>query len=190
MLIYQIFLAPDPITIQRYNLEIAADQAMQDGNYQAALEKLLAAQNISPNDGSILVQLGIIEEKLGDSAKSMEYFGSAQQAIGNPEQYFLFRGETRLKIGDFAGARLEALQVVKINSESAEGHFLLARSCTLLNRPNEAIEAFQTASELANKQGKQELNASIRVTMAMYMQNVLQAVPTIPPEGGSPTKTP
>lgn len=185
VIIYQNFLAPDPSVTKRYSLEMDADQALIEGDYAKALDSINQAVELNPQDPSMLNLRGVLYDRLGQQDKAMVEFGRAENILMNREQFLLSRASAWMKVGEFADALKDAQDTIRENPNSAEGYFYFGKVNELTQNYNQAIDAYTLASQLADQQGKVELNATIRVSMAMFMQNIPMFQPT---KTISPTK--
>ncbi len=171
-IVYQTFLAPDPSVTRRYSLEMDAEQALVGGDYATALISINQAVELNPQDTSMLTLRGVVYDRLGQPDQAMADFDTVENILEDREQFLLSRAGAWMKVGEFQNALQDTQDAIRENPNSAEGYFYFGKANELMQNYNKAIDAYTLASQLADQQGKVELNATIRVTMAMLMQNI------------------
>jgi len=68
--------------------------------------------------------------------------------------------------------------VIKYDPKSAEGYFYLGKSQELLGDQTDALNNYNQAFNLADSQGKTELAATIKISLAMMLQSMNSQLPT------------
>ncbi len=81
--LYQMFLAPDPVTRERLRHQQSAESLALDGDLVGALSEVERALVLAPADPSLLVLKGSIQQGLGQLAGSAETFVVAEATIGD-----------------------------------------------------------------------------------------------------------
>lgn len=178
VILYQKFLAPDPIVAKKYILQLDADQSLIRGGFQEALAFINQVIALDPDDAGTLILRGVIYSKLGEIEKGLSDFLTAEKILSNREKFLLLRSESWLKVGEAENALKDAQEIIAINPISAEGYYFLGRAFEKLNQYVKAEESYNQASILADQQGKNELNAAIRVSLAMMIQSLPESIPT------------
>jgi cytochrome c-type biogenesis protein CcmH/NrfG len=168
--LYQRFLAPDPATRERIRHEQAAENLLLEGDSAAALAEVAQALAVAPNDPSLLVLQGGLQQQMGQEAAAEESFAATQRILGDRKTFLLTRGQAYLLLGQSAMALADAQAVVAMDPESAAGYMLLGGAYERMENYQEAILAYQQASKLADAQGNYQLAATARVNMATLMQ--------------------
>lgn len=179
---YQRFLAPDPIVSAKYSHQMNAEQALMLNEPERALVEVNQALVLGGEDPELIVLRGVIESVLGQTAQSTADFALAETKMADRETFLLMRSEVWMRAGLPDKGLQDAAEVVQNNPSSAQGFFYIGRANELMKNYKVAIDAYNQASLLAEAQGKTELNATIRVVMAMLIQSV-------PPQFG-PTPQP
>jgi tetratricopeptide (TPR) repeat protein len=179
VILYNQFFAPDPIVAKRYSLELDADQSMASGDFAKALESVDQALAIVPQDNEMLILRGVLNNRLGKAADAETDFSHAEGILNNRELFLLLRTEAWIKTGALPEGLKDVQTCIRDYPESAQGYYYYGRINELDNNYNKAIDAYNRASALAEKQGKMELNATIRMTMAMLMQSMPVAQPAL-----------
>ncbi len=177
--VYDNFLKPDAAVTGKYTHQMNADQYLAQGDLTKALVEINQALDYAPSDADLFVMRGVIQTKLGNIGQANNDFNRAETALGDQVSFLLLRAQSWLTVGDYQSSLADSKKVIREDPASAEGYFYLGRANELLQNYGEAIDAYETASKLAETQGKAELNASIRISLAMLMQTIPQLVPTL-----------
>jgi tetratricopeptide (TPR) repeat protein len=170
--LYQRFLAPDPATRERIRHEQAAENLLLEGDSAAALTEVEQALAVAPSDPSLLVLQGGLQQQMGQESAAEESFAAAQKILGDRKTFLLTRGQAYLLLGQPAMALADGQAVVVMDPESAIGYMLLGGAHEQMEDYQEAILAYQQASNLADAQGNYQLAATARVNMATLMQRL------------------
>ncbi len=168
---YDNFLKPDPAVTGKYTHQMNAEQFLSSGDYTKALDEINLALGFYPTDPGLLVMRGVIQTRLGNNELASADFNSAETTLGNHVDFLLLRTQSWLSAGDLQNSLADAQEIIREDPTSAEGYFYLGRVNEVLRNYSEAINAYETASKLADSQGKSELNATIRISLAMLMQS-------------------
>ena len=166
LLLYNLFLAPDPATRARYRLEQEAESALADGNPAIALERVNEALDYAPNHVDLLILKGVVLQELGRAEDAEEAFSTVRQEVESEETFLLSRSQTYLRTGKSEPALTDAEAAIEVNETSAYGYYLRGTALSGLNRPVEALESLEKASQLAEAQGNTELQGMARVQIA------------------------
>ncbi len=176
---YQHFLAPSPATQAAYLYESDIETSLTSGDLNGALTQVNQGLAIAPNDVTLLILKGITQNKLRQTADGTQTFAQAEKLVGNQESFLLQRALIYIRAGDYQSAMGDTQAIIAIDPQSAEGYFYEGMSYQNLNDSLNAYNSFDTAQKLADSQGKTELVATIRVDMALLLQNMgVPAVPT------------
>jgi tetratricopeptide (TPR) repeat protein len=188
--VYQRFLAPDKITQQKYDSISNAQQSMATGDYASALNSINLALSGSPNDTDLMIYKGVLLTKLGQQSEADKVFAEAEKILNNHEALLATRTLDYLQAGDPKSAKASAQELIATNPKSAEGYFYLAKSEELLGEQTAALDTYNQAFTLADTQGKSELAATIKISMAMMMQtmNSQFQLPTVVTTPTAPAK--
>jgi tetratricopeptide (TPR) repeat protein len=184
-LVYRFYLMPDPKVSGLYTHQMNAEQLLGQKDYAKALSETNLALSFSPDDSTLLVMRGVLEQKLGMTEVSGADFAAAEEKAGTHEKFLLTRAQIYIEANDANSAIADAQAAIQVNPNSAEGYFFLGHAFELLQNNQQAIQAYSKASELAEAQGKTELNGTIRVTMALLMQSI--SYDTTPSSSITPT---
>ncbi len=172
MILYDTFLKPDPAVSGKYIHQMNAEQYLSQQNYLKAMDEINLALGFAPSDADLLVMRGVIQTKMGKNEQANEDFDIAQSLLGNRIDFLLSRSQSWLAAGEYQFALEDSQVIIREEPTSAEGYLYFAKANELLQNYQTAVAAYETASNLAASQGKTELNASIRISLAMLMQSL------------------
>jgi Tfp pilus assembly protein PilF len=170
-LLYQRFLKPDPQLMQRIEAKQSAETFAQQGDLDQALVEVDKGLELAPDDPELLLLRGTILAARGQNEEAENLFRQVEQLVANEESFRLLRGQQYLTIGQPEPALADAEAVIGLNPKSADGYILQGFALEALNRPQEAYQAYQTASDLANESGASQLVVLARMRMGMLRQN-------------------
>jgi tetratricopeptide (TPR) repeat protein len=177
-LVYKNFLAPSDATLAKYSSQTSAQDAVKDGDYSKALDNVNVAIQTDPNDGSLYVLKGVILQLLTRGDDANQNFQQAEKLLGSHEKFLLTRAFTYNQSNEPQFTINDCQEVLASNPESPEAYYYLAIATEGIGDTSKAIDYYQKASDLAEKTGKTELTAMIRMNMAMAMQSLQVNLPT------------
>jgi len=170
VLLYERFLAPDPMTLRVVGLQFDAERLVLEGEYDSALAKLDEAQVLSPGDGELMLWRGALLELSGQPTSSEDLLTVGRVLFSSDMDFHLSLGETYLRIGLPAKAADEASLALSEDSTSPRGLLLLGAVLESQGEVAEAAAAYEGASLAAEERGELELMAIARVRLAYLMQ--------------------
>lgn len=176
--VYQRFLAPSKVTQQKYDSISNAQQLMATGDYTNALVQINLALASSPNDTDLLIYKGVLLMKLEQQDQANTVFTQAEKILNNHEMLLTTRTLFFLQAADPKSAIVSAQELIKYDPKSAEGYFYLGKSQELLGDQTDALNNYNQAFNLADAQGKSELAATIKISLAMMLQSMNSQLPT------------
>ncbi|MBC7190058.1 tetratricopeptide repeat protein, partial [Candidatus Aerophobetes bacterium] len=145
--IYFIFFhlipKPDPYTA----LIQEAESLLEAGKINPALETYQKAIKIQPEKPQAYLMAGVICGFLGEEEKANYYFEKAKKRYPSLYEFYLQRGTSWLRMGNFSAAEEDAKKAIKINPESMEAHFLLGNAYEAQDKIAQAIAEFTIVSE-------------------------------------------
>lgn len=171
VILYDAFLKPDPAVSGKYIHQMNAEQYLSQQNYPKAMDEINLALGFAPSDADLLVLRGVIQTQMGDNQQAEKDFDLAQTYFGNQLNFLLSRSQSWLTAGEYRLALEDSQAIIDEEPASAEGYLYFAKANEFLQNYQAAVAAYETASNLAASQGKTELNASIRISLAMLMQS-------------------
>jgi tetratricopeptide (TPR) repeat protein len=168
-LLYQHFLAPDPLTKHALLLTERAEQAIQEGDLEEAVAEYEALRELTPDDLEVFLHLGVLYETLERDTDAAQAYARAHALLDSQEDLFLRWGMIYLDVGQWESARARAEAALVLNPESAQGYFILASSYEAQGQITEAVDALQQAAELAYAQGDDTLYVLIKLRLGTLM---------------------
>lgn len=170
VVVYQIFLKPDPIVIAGLQAQQDAQQALAEGDIDLALQKLADGLEVAVDDPDLLVLKGILLRQLGKEEEALTFEERAKSVIGDEELFFLYRAQAHMANGFFELAILDTEWAISINPNSARGYLLKGQSLEQLGDLQRAYEAYQEASRLGDETQDDTTSAQARILMGYLLQ--------------------
>lgn len=154
------FFPPDPRAVAMVNTNAEIEQLIFNGEWEAALEVVMRAEQEWPNE----------PELLGDERRAQRALERAQQLVAdNPVGLWVLVGNNRLNVGNLNGAEAAANQALAIAPEEPQAIFLLGSVAEARGDNATAIERFNQVFELAEAD-----NPQLAVIARVRMGNLLQ----------------
>ena len=178
-IVYNAFLKPDPAASGKYTHQMNAEQWLAQGDYDKALEEINLALGFAPSDPDLVIMRGVTQTKLGNIELATIDFNTAEKTLGNRLDFALLRSQSWFAVGDYQNSIADSQEIIEEDPTSAEGYYYYGRANELLKNYQAAINAYETASKLAQSQEKAELDATIRISLAMLMQSFPGGLPTL-----------
>lgn len=168
-LLYQRFLAPDPVTQQATRLSLQAERAIDEGHLEEALTQYEAVRALTPNDPEVLMRLGVIYETMGRGREATQAYERAEELLPSKEDFFIERGMIHLQLGQWEAAQSDAEAALVLNPELVLGYWILSGVYEAQGQIQEATAALQQAADLAFAQGNDPLYAMIKIRLGVLM---------------------
>jgi len=168
-LLYQRFLAPDPLTRQALEFNRRAEQAIQEGDLETALTEYKRLNELTPGDPEGLLQLGVLYELLEQDKDAIQAYARARELLNSQEDFFIARGMIYLELGQWESAQTDAQAALALNPESALGYFIAGSAYEAQNQIPETVEAWSKAADLAFAQKNDTLYALIKLRLGTLM---------------------
>ncbi len=170
-LVYQFFLAPDPAVVAAIRYQNDAYLSLSDGNLPKALDSIDQALASQPDDPDVIIFKAILLQKLGQDQQQVDELNAqAEKILGGRDKFLLSRSMLDLQTSDFASALADAQASLAINPNSAVAHYYSGTAYENMGDPGKALQEYDTAYNLADKQGQTELAATIKIASAMLQQ--------------------
>ena len=171
-LVYQRYLAPDPAIQASYSFQRNAEDALVQGDYEAALQNIQNAILNTPDNPELYVLQEVILEALGQHQEAQTSQEIALQKFESDDLYYASLASVYLTIGDFENALADAQTAFKINPDSAIGYLYKAQVYEFQGDIPMAIENYIKADEIAQRLGNVQLQAIIRVSLSNAYQKI------------------
>ncbi len=146
--IYLIFTYVIPKPEPYVALMEEASRLLDEGKINPALETYKKAINTNPREGPAYLMVGVIYEFLGEKEMAENYFSRAKQRYSSLHDFYLQRGMSWLRLGEYKKAEMDAKEALKINPKSAEAHFLLGNAYEAQDKIAQAIAEFSIVSDM------------------------------------------
>jgi tetratricopeptide (TPR) repeat protein len=186
--LYNRFLAPDPLVAARYSYEESTRDKIMVGNLADALVDVEKGLAIDPKDPTLLVLKGVILDGLNRGTEAQSSFSKASESLSK-EDFFLLRGQAYIMANQTQKAMIDSKEAIKNNPDSVQGYLLLGQVNETIGQSKTALDNYNQAYEIADKLKQYELAAMARTRMAMLMQS-MNAQITPPAWMLTPTTTP
>jgi tetratricopeptide (TPR) repeat protein len=170
VVLYVRFLRPDEATRQRYEYVFSGESAIQQGNYEAALEAYTRALGIAPDDPEINLMIGIMQEALGRPEEAESPYQRAQALYGSRAVFLAMRAQQYTVLGWYEQAEADALEATELDEQFPMAYCSLGSAFEGQEKVPEAIDAFQTCADLARERDQDELYVIATTRLAYLMQ--------------------
>jgi tetratricopeptide (TPR) repeat protein len=165
ILLFQTVLAPSPEAVARLEAQDQAEAAIVQGSYAEALNFIEAGLAKVPDDPDLLIYKGVVQELLGDEAIARQSFNQAQTKLNDPLHFYLMRSQLNLRIGRAIEAEGDAQAAIGLDQSSAAAWLLLGQALEIQQKIDDAILAYQKASELANVNNDPQIYVTARLAL-------------------------
>ncbi len=176
IIVYQKFLAPPPEVRARLRFENQASMAISEGRFEDALSAVDSAITADPDEYELWVEQGVLLIALGQPEKAEPSFAEAQRLQPDQTLFIMERAYFSIQVGLLDIAQEAVDQLLLLDPQSAEAYLFQGQILETQGDFSKAIQVYQQASEMAEKQEKVELMTTIRVRLATLMQSAL--IPT------------
>jgi len=165
VLAFNTILAPSPEVVARVDAENNAFLAIDEGDFQAALEAVEAGLAKVPGEPRLTLFKGVLQESLNRDAEAAATFAQVQAAFGDPVGYLLSRAQLRLRINRPELAEQDVRAALEIEEDLPGAWLILGQTLELQGRAFEAAQAYQRAGDLAMDQGDNEVVVLSRLAL-------------------------
>lgn len=181
-------LAPSPEAVARMEAENGAYKAVDQADYQGALSAVNAGLAKVPGDVGLLIFKGVLQQDLGQKEQAAQSFEQAQKILNNPREFFLARGQIYVRLNQAQAVEQDARSALALDDKFARSWLMLGQALEMEGKIAEALDAYDTASNLALESGENEIYVMARVATARLTQMApaMLGTPTIT----EPTTTP
>ncbi len=170
VLVYRLFLAPDPKLIAVVNAQQSADQYFGQNDLEKALAEVEKGLETVPDSPDLLIYKAAIYEATGRAAEAAGLFAKAKELLGDDENFTLARAQVYLMMHRPADAEAVLNDWIGVRPQSARAYLLLGQTYEDLGDQFKALESYEKSSELANQDQDSTTAAQARIKQAMLMQ--------------------
>ena len=167
---YDRLLAPPPETRRASRHSDSGESLVQEGNLPAALAEFEEASALTPEEPDYLVWQGVILSELGESEAAEKVFEQALPLYDTDQDFLTRRVLSYRLAGNLDAADLEVAELIERYPEAGRGYYLRANIAEARGDFGAAIADLEKAVGLAQAAGDTQLEATIRVQLAMVMQ--------------------
>jgi len=182
--VYNRFFAPDPAIQASYGHQQRAENAVMEGDLENALVEVQQALGYTPDDASLYVLQGVIQDNLDQSEEAGISYETAADLYEQEDYFYNQRSIIYLMLGNPEQALADSEAAIQINSESALSYLNMGQAYEALGDINNAIESYEKADEIAQRTGNAQLQAMIRVSMSNAYQHITMPTFDLPDEDG------
>ena len=183
-ILYDRLLAPPRETRQAIQHSSTGDSLVQEGNLRAALAEFEAASSLAPEDPDYWVWQAVILSELGEADAAERMFEQARPLYDTDKSFLTQRAKSYRLVGNLDAADLDVAQIIEQYPEAGMGYYLRANIAEDRGDYGAAVADLEKAAELAQAAGENQLEAAIRVQLAMVMQSNTAQFPA--PEESEP----
>jgi tetratricopeptide (TPR) repeat protein len=167
--LYQAFLAPDPVVAERYSREQSAQEALIMGDLPDALTEVDAGLKVAPADPTLLVLRGVILEASGRQAEAQADFLAAADQV-KEEEFYLLRAQAYIFANLPDKAFADAQQAIQLNPDSIQAYLYRGQAQESMLEYTSAMKDYEKAFSIADETGQGALAAMTRMRIAMLTQ--------------------
>lgn len=171
------FFPVDPVVRQSYRLQLRAETALANLDLAEGYEALNQAIVIDPTNVNLLILHGVVADVQGDLAAAEQSWQRARSLLfGDEARFFTERGQSYLRAQQAVKAIDDLQAAIALDPASARAHLVLGGALEAEGRYQEALSAYQQASDLADAAGNAELTVMARAQIANLFPRI-QAAP-------------
>jgi tetratricopeptide (TPR) repeat protein len=149
---------------------IALSTLVMQGDYQGALNRALAEQQVAPNDPLIWVWIGALQQQQNNPQAAEEAWAKGRTLYPDEPAFLSDRVGILLGVGEISTAEQDAQTLINTPDAEAIGYYHLGAIREVQQRYSEALEAFETCAQIAEQQNRPELVVTARTRIATLMQ--------------------
>ncbi|GAB4423133.1 MAG: hypothetical protein Fur0044_21130 [Anaerolineae bacterium] len=166
ILLFNTVLAPSPEVAARLEAENSAFEAIEAGQYEAALAFIRQGLQKVPGEPNLLLLQGVVQEMGDDKTSAAASFDQAQARLNNPLDFYLARSQLYLRLGQPGQAETDARTALELDDNRASVWLLLGQTLENQQKMADALLAYQKANELAIASGDSEIIVMARLALA------------------------
>ncbi len=182
---YQLFLAPSPETVARYDAINGSQALAGQGQYAEALAQLRTGLAAVPGDPELLIMEGVVYSLQGSQADADAAFADAKAALKDDETFYIVQSQDYLTSQQPKLAEQSARNAILVNPNSAKGYFILGSAQEIAGDTSGAYDSYNKAVQLADASGDSTISVQAKIKLGYMMQGGV-----LLPEGTPGTPTP
>ncbi len=165
-----VVFPPNPVASKVVSLEADASRALEDGNFQAALDDYREASQVDPSDGSLRIWVAVLADRVGDAEESKEATAAARKLLPGAN-FYIRRGYVYLDLGSLDKAAADLERAIELDPSSAMAYYLHGNVMAAQRHVQKAIADYDKAAELAKAQGDARMEGLARIQKAYVLQS-------------------
>ncbi len=170
VILYRLFLSPDPQVIAEVEAQQNADLYLVDGNFADALKEIDAGLVKVPDSAELLVYKATILQAMGKNEEAAPLFQRAQDLIANPEVFGLTHAQILNMMNQTQESEALLLALVEKYPNSGRAYLLLGQAYENEGNQTDALAAYEKASAVGEASNDPTTAAQARIKMGMLMQ--------------------
>lgn len=171
IVVYNQFLAPDPVFQAGIGFQQSAENNLILGNYEEALAAADQAIERLPDQPELYVMRGVIYEMLDQPDFAGQDFKRAREFLDD-ESFYTHRAKYYLMANQAERSIADAEMALSINPDSAISLLYLGQAYELSGDISTAIDYYEAASQAAERTGNVQTQVIARMNLAQALQKV------------------
>ncbi len=167
--LFNLVFPPNPVASKVAALEADAARAIEEKDYQAALDAYREAVATDPTDGVLRVWESVLAHLVGDAGESAEAEKAARKLLTEPV-FYTQRGLVYLNLGMPEKAESNLRHAVELDPSKPMAYYLLGNAVAAQGRVQEAVADYDKAAAMAKAQGDFRMEGLARVQKAYVLQ--------------------
>jgi tetratricopeptide (TPR) repeat protein len=175
---YVLFLRPAEAVRLRLEHTSNAEAEIDVGDYAGAMVSYQQALQAAPDDPEVNLMVGVMLEALDRQQEAEAQYAETERLYEKPENLLAARSQKYTRMGWYAKAEADAQGAIALDAQLAMGYLALGSAYEGQGRNYEAVQALETAGDLASAQEQNELYVIVKTRLSMLLQK-----PAIPGDG-------
>jgi len=165
------FFGLDPIQKQARIHTTQAERHLLSGDYADAIAEYEKAVAVDPSDGRAQTQLGILYEMEGRTEEAQAALAAAEAAIGDRADYLVVLAQAYQGVGDPEAAVAAVQEAIELKPDFALAYMIRGGLHEQMGETQEALDDYESAANLAQEQGNDQLYVIAKVRYGMGLQS-------------------
>jgi tetratricopeptide (TPR) repeat protein len=167
---YLRFLRPDPSVRLVYSYTLRAMSALEQAQYETALEWYQRALEISPQDPELNLMVGVVNEALGRVEQAGVYYDTAEALYGTGASFLTMRSQQYASLGWYEPGKADAEAAIALDPSMALPHCTLGTAYAGEGNVALAVGAFRQCADLARAAKQDALYVLATAQLAALLQ--------------------
>jgi tetratricopeptide (TPR) repeat protein len=182
IVLYNQFLAPDPVTRAGIGFQQAAENKFIQGQHEEALADVHQAIEHLPDYPELYVLQGVIYEILEQPDLAEESYQLAREGLSKEDAFYNERAKYFLMANLAERAIADAELASSINPDSAISYLYIGQAYEVIGDYSAATEYYEAASEAAERTNDVEVQVIARMNLAQVLQRIAPPATPVPTE--------